>query len=114
MLKGLNRDSIERNDNLAKQGFKAPGLVQGARRINFDEFLTALFKISEKRGHGLEETVSAICNAGGPTVKCVTADYVKFHDDKVIHPYSPYLVRPWQPAHRVCSRTARESWDPQS
>lgn len=57
--------------------------MQGQRRINFDGFLAALFKIAEKRNQSLEEVVSMILTAGGPTVKCTKPDYVKFHDDKV-------------------------------
>ena len=57
-------------------------LLQGQRRINFDGFLSALFRIAEKKGQPLEEVVSHILNAGGPTVKCTKTDYVKFHDDK--------------------------------
>jgi hypothetical protein len=57
-------------------------VLQGQRRIDFDGFLSALFRIAEKKGQALEEVVSHILNAGGPTVKCTKTDYVKFHDDK--------------------------------
>jgi len=57
-------------------------VLQGQRRITFDGFLSALFRIAEKKGQALEEVVSHILNAGGPTVKCTKTDYVKFHDDK--------------------------------
>lgn len=59
-------------------------LQQGHRRITFDDFLSALFKIADKRHQNLEDVVSAILLAGGPTVNCTKTDYVKFHDDKVL------------------------------
>ena len=50
--------------------------------MSFDQFLSALVKVAEKKGQALEEVVRTVLAAGGPSVSGTKADYVKFHDDK--------------------------------
>ena len=90
----------------------SPEAVQGVRRITFDEFLSALFLIADKRGERLEETVDQVLTAGGPTVKCVTADYVKFHDDKVIFGFTsqPNSLRSLSVAPEASMCSGFPSW----
>lgn len=52
-------------------------------QVDFDEFLTALSKVADKKGQSLPEVVRSVLLAGGPTVNSTKASYIKFHDDKV-------------------------------
>ncbi len=56
---------------------------KGARRINFDQFVTALAALAEARGAALDVVVKRILQSGGPASNATRSTYVKFHDDKV-------------------------------
>ena len=57
--------------------------VKGQRKITFDQFVTALGNIAEKKGQPLKDVVQVVLQAGGPSVSGTKAGFVKFHDDKV-------------------------------
>lgn len=57
--------------------------VKGQRKITFDQFVTALGNIAEKKGQPLKDVVQMVLQVGGPSVSGTKAGFVKFHDDKV-------------------------------
>ena len=71
--------------------------VKGQRKISFDQFVTALGIIAEKRGQALKEVVQLVLQAKQPSVTGTKAGFVKFHDDKVWAPplYLCLLSLPW-------------------
>ncbi len=56
----------------------------GHRRIAFDQFVSALAVIAERRRVTLADVVRDVLACEAPALNGTTkADYVKFHDDKV-------------------------------
>jgi len=53
-----------------------------ARKINFNQFVSALEMCATKRGDTMEALETVILGAGGPVFTGTKADAVKFHDDK--------------------------------
>ncbi len=56
--------------------------VKGHRRITFDQFISALSHIAEKKQCQLGEVATAVLSNNGPAVSGTRADYVKLFDDK--------------------------------
>lgn len=56
---------------------------KGARRITFEQFVTALAAVAEARQAPLQVVVKRVLQSGGPMSNATRASYVKFHDDKV-------------------------------
>ncbi|GBF90596.1 hypothetical protein Rsub_03168 [Raphidocelis subcapitata] len=55
---------------------------KGARRVGFEQFLTALSAVAEKKGVSFEAVVSQVLSAGGPIAHATKADNVRLHDDR--------------------------------
>eukprot|EP00891_Asterochloris_glomerata_P003875 jgi/Astpho2/3875/Aster-04386 len=60
----------------------AKAKVKGHRRITFDQFISALSHIAEKKQCQLGEVATAVLSNNGPAVSGTRADYVKLFDDK--------------------------------
>ena len=56
-----------------------------ARKINYNQFLSALEQCATKRGDTMEALETVILGAGGPVFSGTKADAVKFHDDKNLY-----------------------------
>lgn len=59
--------------------------TKGTRKITFEQCLTALAAISEKKVVAFEDTVAQVLEAGGPIVHATKADSVRLHDDKSLY-----------------------------
>eukprot|EP00879_Flechtneria_rotunda_P023090 GHRR01024409.1.p1 GENE.GHRR01024409.1~~GHRR01024409.1.p1 ORF type:complete len:485 (+),score=160.85 GHRR01024409.1:930-2384(+) len=59
--------------------------AKGAHRISFEQFLTALGILAEKKVMALEEVVMQVLEAGGPIAHATKADSVRLHDDKSLY-----------------------------
>ncbi|KAF6258199.1 p25-alpha-domain-containing protein [Scenedesmus sp. NREL 46B-D3] len=59
--------------------------TKGARKITFEQCLTALAAISEKKVLAFEDTVAQVLEAGGPIAHATKADNVRLHDDKSLY-----------------------------
>eukprot|EP00927_Polykrikos_kofoidii_P070433 TRINITY_DN6668_c0_g1_i2.p1 TRINITY_DN6668_c0_g1~~TRINITY_DN6668_c0_g1_i2.p1 ORF type:complete len:396 (-),score=76.00 TRINITY_DN6668_c0_g1_i2:85-1272(-) len=57
-------------------------VTKGQRRINSDQFVSALRLVAERKGIQLEEVEDIIRNASGPQLHGTHAEAVRFHDDK--------------------------------
>lgn len=55
---------------------------KGARRITFEQFLTALAAIADTKQVPLDSVVKKILQSGGPSSTGTRAEYVKWFDDK--------------------------------
>lgn len=53
-----------------------------ARKINYQQFVSALGECATKRGQTMEELEAVILSTGGPVFAGTAADAVRFHDDK--------------------------------
>jgi len=56
--------------------------AKGARRMNFDQFLTALSLCADKKGVSFEEAVRGVIATGGPVARATRPENVRLHDDK--------------------------------
>ena len=56
--------------------------AKGARRVDFDQFVSALSLFAQKKGASLERVVGQILDAGGPKTRATKADSVRLHDDR--------------------------------
>eukprot|EP00775_Hariotina_reticulata_P004265 gene4265-4517_t len=56
--------------------------TKGARKITFDQFLTALAVLAEKKGVPFEAAVLKVLDANGPIAHATKAEAVRLHDDK--------------------------------
>jgi len=55
---------------------------KGLRRISFEQFLTALSALADKKGVSFEDMVRQMLAAGGPVAHATKADAVRLHDDR--------------------------------
>eukprot|EP00747_Dinoflagellata_sp_TGD_P147676 gnl/TRDRNA2_/TRDRNA2_176841_c0_seq3.p1 gnl/TRDRNA2_/TRDRNA2_176841_c0~~gnl/TRDRNA2_/TRDRNA2_176841_c0_seq3.p1 ORF type:complete len:384 (+),score=95.85 gnl/TRDRNA2_/TRDRNA2_176841_c0_seq3:77-1153(+) len=56
--------------------------VKGKRKIQFEQFQTALRHVADKKGVAHNVVMQAVAASAGPVIHATKADHVKFHDDK--------------------------------
>jgi len=56
--------------------------TKGARKLTFEQFLSALQLTAEKKGMAFQETVRQVMTVGGPKAHATKAEAVRLHDDK--------------------------------
>ena len=86
--------------------------TKGARRITFEQFLTALAAVADARKTSLEAVVQQVLASQGPVSSGTRADYVKFHDDKVSSTGARIFCSGLQMVTRdICCSSAQVVWN---
>jgi len=60
-------------------------LPKGQRRINLDQFHTALRLVAEKKGLDLDAIFASLDQSRGPVIRSTKAEAVRFHDDSSLY-----------------------------